>query len=139
MVESLNVSGMMRQKHLPGARIRRRGLSDTLMSQLRRQLSYKCGWYGSVLVEADAYYPSSRICNGCGVRNEPGWRTVWTCVSCGIRHDRDDNAAINLARYCEGNVGAVGAPDKRGAERRTRAVGIEVSKERSGLTAGFQP
>ncbi len=82
VVESLNVSGMLRQKHIPGARARRRGLSDASMSKLRRQLSYKCTWYGSVLIEADAYYPSSRICNGCGVRNEPGWRTAWTCVSC---------------------------------------------------------
>ena len=142
VVESLSVSGTLGQKHIPGARARRRGLADASMSQLRRQLSYKCTWYGSVLIETDAYYPSSRVCNGCGVRNEPGWRTVWICVSCGIRHDRDDNAAINLALYCEGDMGAVGTPDKRGAERRTRAVraaGSEATKESSGLPAETQP
>ena len=142
VVESLNVSGMLGQKHIPGARARRRGLSDAAMSELRRQLSYKCGWYGTALVGADVYYPSSRLCRDCGHRNDIGWRTAWTCGACGIRHDRDDNAAINLAHYGEGDVGAVGAPDKSGAERRTqavRAVGIEATKERSGLTAEIQP
>ena len=141
VVESLSVSGMMRQKHIPGARVRRRGLWDAAMSELRRQLSYKCAWYGSTLIEADAYYPSSRICNVCGVRDEPGWRTAWTCGACGVRHDRDDNAAINLARYCEGDVGAVGAPDKRGAEYKTRvarAAGCETTKATGGLPAENQ-
>ena len=131
VAESLNVSGMLRQKGLFGARRRRRDLSDSSMGELRRQLSYKCGWYGSVLVEADTLYPSSRLCHVCGERNEPGWKTDWTCVVCGDRHDRDDNAAINLARYSEGDVGAVGAPDKRGAERETRGLsGLLAVKRR---------
>ena len=136
VAESLNVSGMLRQKGLFGARRRRRDLSDSSMGELRRQLSYKCGWYGSVLVEADPLYPSSRLCHVCGERNEPGWSATWTCVVCGNRHDRDDNAAINLARYSEGDVGAVGAPDKRGAERETRVVraaGCEATKTHTGL------
>ena len=142
VVESLNVSGMLAQKHMPGARRRRRDLSDASMAELRRQLSYKCRWYGSVLEEADPLFPSSRLCHVCGERNEPGWNKDWTCVACSGRHDRDDNAAINLARYCEGDVGAVGAPDKRGAERETRgirAVGRETTKTCEGLPAEMLP
>ena len=99
VVESLNVSGMLAQKHIPGARRRRRNLADASMSEIRRQLTYKCGWYGSRLVEVDSLFPSSRLCHVCGERNDPGWNNAWTCLACGSRHDRDDNAAINLARY----------------------------------------
>ena len=142
VVESLNVSAMLRQKGLSGARRRRRDLSDASMGELRRHLSYKCAWYGSVLVEADSLYPSSRLCHVCGERNTPGWSATWTCVVCGNQHDRDDNAAINLARYSKGDVGAVGAPDKRGAERETRvtrAAGREATKTREGLLGEMTP
>ena len=44
-------------------------LSDASVLELCRQLSYKCVWYGSVLVEADAYYPYSLICHECGNLN----------------------------------------------------------------------
>ena len=115
VVESLKVSGMLAQKHMPGRGAGGRYLTDASMGDLRRLLGYKCGWYGSVLVEADLLYPSSRLCHVCDVRNKPGRNKDWTCVSCSGRHDRDDNVAINLARYFEGDVGAVGAPDKRGA------------------------
>ena len=130
VVESLNVAGMLTQKHIPGGRRRRRDLADASMSEIRRQLVYKCGWYGSELIEADALFPSSRLCHVCGERNDPGWDKNWTCLACGSQHDRDDNAAINLARYSEGDVGAVGAPDKRGAERQTRRGELLAVKRR---------
>ena len=142
VVESLNVSGMLAQKHIPGARRRRRNLADASMSEIRRHLTYKCGWYGSRLVEADTMFPSSRLCHVCGERNDPGWDRDWTCLACGSRHDRDDNAAINLARYPEGDVGTVGAPDKRGAERKIRhrrTAGCETTKACAGLPGETQP
>ena len=125
VVEDLNVAGMLRQKGLPGARGRRRRLSDAGMGELRRQLEYKCGWYGSELVLADRYHPSSRLCSACGLANDIGWRQRWACEGCGVIHQRDDNAAINLARYCEGDVGAVGALDKRGVRVRPVAEWAE--------------
>ena len=130
VVESLNVAGMLEQKHIPGARRRRRDLADASMAEIRRQLSYKCGWYGSVLIEADPLFPSSRLCHVCGERNGPGWIRNWSCVACDSRHDRDDNAAINLARYSEGDAGTVGAPDRRGAERKIRHGGLLAVKRR---------
>ena len=136
VVEDLNVAGMLRQKGLAGARSRRRGLSDAGMGELRRQLEYKCGWYGSRLVLADRYHPSSRLCHVCGLVNDIGWERMWICEGCGAAHQRDDNAAINLARYSEGDVGAVGAPDKRGAYVRPVpgwAKGDEATKADRGV------
>jgi putative transposase len=62
VVEGLDAAGMLRQKGLPGARARRRGLSDAALGTLRRHLSYKAGWYGSQLVVADRWFPSSKTC-----------------------------------------------------------------------------
>lgn len=133
VVEDLNVAGMLRQKHLPGVRGRRRRLADAGMGELRRQLEYKCGWYGSELVLADRFFPSSRLCCACGLVNDIGWPEIWACEGCGVIHQRDDNAATNLARYQEGDVGAVGAPDKRGVQVRPvaeRAEDDETTKAR---------
>jgi putative transposase len=137
VVEGLNAAGMLRQKGLPGARARRRGLSDAALGTLRRHLSYKTDWYGSELVVADRWFPSSKTCHECGHVQDIGWDEQWTCDGCGTgTHQRDDNAAINLARYEEtlSVVGTVGAAVKRGADcktRSSRAGGREARKGRS--------
>jgi putative transposase len=134
VVEGLDAAGMLCQKGLNGARARRRGLSDAALAEPRRQLRYKTGWYGSRLVEADRFYPSSKTCHQCQHRQEIGWAEHWTCQNCGARHQRDDNAAINLARYeTTSAVGPVRAADKRGADRKTEprpAGGREARKGR---------
>jgi putative transposase len=66
VVEGLDAAGMLRQKGLSGACTRRRGLSDSALATPRRHLSYKTGWYGSQLVVADRWFPSSKTCHGCG-------------------------------------------------------------------------
>ena len=100
VIEDLNVAGMARQTG-PGSRARRRGLADAALGELGRQFAYKCGWYGSELVVADRWFPSSQICSACGHRQRIGRAAVWTCDGCDSIHDRDDNAAVNLARYGE--------------------------------------
>jgi len=65
VVEGLDAAWLLRQKGLPGARARRRALSDSALGETRRQLGYKTGWYGSRLVIADRFYPSSRTCHVC--------------------------------------------------------------------------
>jgi putative transposase len=99
VVEGLDAAQMLRQKGLTGARARRRGLSDSALGETRRQLGYKTGWYGSRLVVAGRWYPSSKTCHACGHVQDIGWAGHWTCAGCGARHQRDDNAAVNLARY----------------------------------------
>jgi putative transposase len=136
VVEGLDAAGMLRQKGLPGARARRRGLSDAALGTPRRHLSYKTGWYGSEVVIADRWFPSSKTCHACGHVQDIGWDEHWQCDRCSASHQRDDNAAINLARYEEpvSVVGPVGAAVKRGADRKTGrrpAGGCEARKGRS--------
>jgi putative transposase len=136
VVEGLDAAGMLRQKGLPGARARRRGLSDAALGTPRRHLAYKTGWYGSALVVADRWFPSSKTCHSCGHVQDIGWDEKWQCDGCSVTHQRDDNAAVNLARYEETSsvVGPVGAAVKRGADRKTRpsrASGDEARKGRS--------
>ena len=146
MVEGLDAAGMLRQKGLTGARARRRGLSDSALGETRRQLAYKTGWYGSRLVIADRWYPSSKTCHACGHVQEIGWNEHWTCTGCGTSHQRDDNAAINLARYeplttGDSALGPVRAAVKRGADRKTRPRRAGGNETRKGTSrqAGKQP
>ena len=83
VAEGLDAAGMLRQKGLPGARASRRGLSDSALGETRRQLGYKTGWYGSRLVIADRFYPSSKTCHACGHVQDIGWAGHWTCTSAG--------------------------------------------------------
>ena len=143
VIEGFDAAGMLRQKGLSGARARRRGLSDAALGAPRRHLSYKTGWYGSQLVVADRWFPSSKTCHACGHAQDIGWAEKWQCGRCSVTHQRDDNAAINLARYEDtiSVVGPVGAAVKRGADHKTGprpAGGCEARKGRS-RTAAEQP
>jgi putative transposase len=98
-VETLNAAGM---RAAGGARKRglNRALADAALAEVRRMLGYKTTWYGSALVQAGRYYPSSKTCSGCG-RRKPSLtlaERTYACEHCGLRIDRDRNAAINLAR-----------------------------------------
>jgi putative transposase len=100
-IEDLHVKGMLANARLA------RSIADVGFHEIRRQLQYKALRYGTVIVLADRWYPSSKLCCACGQKN--GALTlaerVWTC-SCGVRHDRDINAAINLQRLATGALAA---------------------------------
>jgi putative transposase len=105
VVEDLNVAGLSRRK--PGAGRGGRGLNrsiaDAALGEVRRQLGYKTAWYGSQLVVADPWYPSSKTCSACGtVKAKLALADrSYQCDHCGAVLDRDLNAAINLARLSE--------------------------------------
>lgn len=143
VVEGLDAAGMLQQKGLNGARARRRGLSDAALGTPRHHLAYKTRWYGSELVVTDRWFPSSKTCHACGNLQDIGWAEHWQCQDCSARHQRDDNAAINLARYEEPSsvVGPVGAAVKRGADRKTgpRPAGGHEARKGTGHPAGEQP
>ncbi|MGV0714993.1 IS607 family element RNA-guided endonuclease TnpB [Mycolicibacterium sp. XJ662] len=99
VVETLNAAGM---RAAGGARKRglNRALADAALAEVRRMLGYKTRWYGSHLVQADRYFPSSKMCTACG-RRKPNLTLadrVFECDECGMQIDRDLGAAINLAR-----------------------------------------
>ena len=137
VVEGLDAASLLQQKGLSGARSRRRGLSDPAMGEIRRQLRYKCPWYGSRLIEADRFFPSSKTCHTCGHVQSIGWFEHWTCEECNSSHQRDDNAAINLARWA--SLGSVGAPVKRGAEHQTESHSAAGDDTRKGSPALVGP
>ncbi|MEG4575910.1 RNA-guided endonuclease TnpB family protein [Microcoleus sp. N3A4] len=94
VVEDLNVSGMMANHKLATS------IADMSFFEFRRQLTYKCELYGSKLVIADRWFPSSKTCSNCGTKKETlsyGER-VFECSHCGLVIDRDLNAAINLSK-----------------------------------------
>jgi transposase len=93
MVEHLNVAGMLRNPRLA------RRIADAGWGELRRQLAYKLAWASNRLVQADVFYPSSKICSACGAVKAKLLLSVrvFHCETCGMRIDRDLNAARNLA------------------------------------------
>jgi putative transposase len=78
-----------------------RVISDASFGELRRQLEYKSDWYGTELVIADRWFPSSKTCSGCGTIKADLTLAdrIYACSACGLSVDRDINAAINLAKY----------------------------------------
>ena len=92
-IETLNVAGMIRSG------LQSKALSDAGMSNLLDQIRYKAQWYGTHIVEADQWYPSSKTCCVCGVVNHNLEREPkWGCPSWGVIHDRNENAARNLRK-----------------------------------------
>ena len=92
VIEDLNVKGMARSRSLSSK------IMDAGWGEFRRQLGYKTGWYGSKLMVADRWYPSSKRCSECGftLKRLALSEREWACPQCGVVHDRDENAAINL-------------------------------------------
>jgi putative transposase len=95
VVETLNVSGMMRNRRLA------RAIADAGMSGFLSKLEYKCAWYGAEYVKADRWYASSKLCAHCGWKNEDLTLSdrEWRCGGCGALNERDYNAAVNLSSW----------------------------------------
>lgn len=96
-VETLNIKGMFRNKHLSNA------LSDAAMGEILSMLKYKAEWNGRTIQPIEMFTPSSKRCNNCGYilpKLTLSTRS-WTCPQCGKHHDRDVNAANNILYYAE--------------------------------------
>ena len=121
VIEDLNVSGMLKKRCDPaptkGARERAprnrklaKAIADMGFHEFRRQLEYKCKLYGSQLIVADRFFPSSKICSNCGWYNpdlklSDRW---FLCVECSSFIERDWNASINLSRWSHRQAQACG-------------------------------
>ena len=118
-IEDLNVRGMMANSTLS------RAVADVGMFEFRRQIEYKAAMHGARIVVVNQWYPSSKTCSDCnhihiGLALSD---RQWTCDGCGVLHDRDHNAAINLK-----NMAASSAVTACGAIR--SGVGLAAKTKR---------
>lgn len=92
VLESLKVKNMMSNHKLS------KSIADVSWSKFVRQLEYKADWYGREVIKIDAWFPSSQLCSNCGRKDGKKALSVreWTCPICGIHHERDINASINI-------------------------------------------
>ena len=104
-LEALDVRGLQESDN----RLVRKGVHNSYMSEILRQLKYKCNNF----IEVDKYFPSSKTCSNChSLKADLDLSDrVYTCQSCGLKIDRDLNAALNLRQeglriYTEGHSGS---------------------------------
>ncbi|BCQ10882.1 hypothetical protein JMUB5695_04341 [Mycobacterium heckeshornense] len=116
VIENLNVTGMLANHRLA------RAISDAGWSEFARMLRYKQAWRAGLLVEADRWYPSTRLCPQCGAVDTAMTLAdrVFSC-SCGHTADRDTNAATNLARWGQAHHDLDRSPDPQAGGRATNA------------------
>ena len=98
--ENLNIEGMKKNHKLEYS------IADVRRSQLVNFIKYKCLWYDKKFVQVDRFYASSKICSCCGTIHKDIVDSLsvreWVCPDCGIRHDRDVNAARNILNQALG-------------------------------------
>ncbi len=97
VMENLNVNGMLKNHKLA------RSIQELSLNKFKTMLKYKTEWTGRILIEVDRFFPSSKLCNNCGYKYKDLKLSErsWTCPECGVHHDRDLNAAINIRKEGE--------------------------------------
>lgn len=120
VIEDLHVKGMLANERLA------RAISDVGFGMFRSHIEYKARRYGTRLVVADRWYPSSRLCSVCDWKNDALMLKdrEWTCQSCGTVHDRDHNAALNLKRLATETALPVASPSGNGGAASGRVPGV---------------
>lgn len=100
--EDLNVKGMMKNRKLA------KSIADASMGQLLTMLEWKVKREGKTFHKIDRWYASSKLCSCCGhkLSDLPLSVREWTCPECGVKHDRDVNASINILLEGLRQVGA---------------------------------
>ncbi len=92
ILEDLNVSGMVKNRKLS------RAISDLGWRQFRTLLDGIAEKYGRDFRVINRWEPTSQTCSCCGFKGGKLDLQVreWECLNCGAKHDRDENAAINI-------------------------------------------
>lgn len=95
VMEDLNISAMMKNKYLAEK------IAEQKFYEFIRQMKYKCEFNNIEFIQADRFYPSSKLCSYCGEKKESLKlkERVFTCENCCLTMDRDKNASLNLSRY----------------------------------------
>ena len=104
VLEDLNVSGMLKNKHLS------KSVQQQNFYKFREILTYKAERAGIKLVIADRFYPPSKTCSNCGSikRNLKLKERTYICNDCGLEIDRDLNLHLNLCRLGSSTVSSTG-------------------------------
>ncbi len=100
IMEDLNVSGMMKNKHLS------RSIAEMGFYDFIRIMKYKCEESNIKFFQANRSFPSSKTCSHCGCIHKTLTLSdrTFECPSCGFTIDRDFNAAVNLERYFNSHI-----------------------------------
>ena len=127
-IEDLNIKGMLGNRHLA------RAVADMGFRELRRQLEYKAAWRGGHVMLVDRWFPSSKLCSGCGYRLGALDLVVrhWTCPGCGASHDRDVNAATNLRNVAVSSIASACEGEGSGLARERKAKPAPTKQESDG-------
>ncbi len=89
-VEDLNLKGLTRTKLA-------KSFHDAALGNFLRMLEYKSLWNVGQVVKVGRWFPSSKTCHRCqSVQPLELSDRQWICAQCGVLHDRDQNAAINI-------------------------------------------
>lgn len=114
-VEDLAIANMVKNRSLA------RSISDVAWGELLRQLEYKQSWRGGEFVKVNRWFPSSKRCSSCyRLKDQMSLsERVWTCGGCGVVHDRDINAAKNILKQAEAQLGV----ESTDGSRKVRVTG----------------
>lgn len=94
VMEDLNASGMMKNRHLA------RAIAQQGFYKFIEQMKYKCAFNGIEFIQVPRFYPSSKMCSSCGnIKKDLKLSDRLYNCSCGFTCDRDKNASYNLANY----------------------------------------
>jgi len=124
-IEDLHVKGMLKNHRLA------RAIADMGFYEFRRQLEYKANWRGSIVVMADRWFPSSKLCSCCGHKQETMPLSVreWQCSICHVEHNRDLNAAINLEKYAVSSTVKACGEEGSGLNRKMQTKPASMKQE----------
>ncbi|OAH16599.1 putative transposase DNA-binding domain protein [Streptomyces jeddahensis] len=117
-----------------------KSVHDQSLGTFVRTLEAKCVRYERTFVKIDRWFPSTQLCSapGCGSLTGPKGRQqlhvrVWTCTECGTRHDRDENAEVNIRA-----AGRKRAAEMRHEAERLNACGEHVRPRTPGQRSSKQ-
>jgi putative transposase len=90
-LENLSIEGLAKTKLA-------KSMLDAAFGKTIRQWKYKSLWNNRHALQADRFFPSTKLCSKCGYKNDNLMLSdrEWTCPKCETKHSRDFNAALNL-------------------------------------------
>ena len=123
-VEDLSVKSMMKNHVLA------QGLGDVALGSFYSMLEYKADWNDRKLVKIDRFFPSSKMCSGCHFIKQDLTLNdrAWVCSQCGVKHDRDLNASINILIQGKNILKNCGSRiESQDKQKRSKALSLDES------------